>query len=30
VYEYKGVEPRIWGATASMLVNLMRRMEIVK
>jgi len=25
-----GVEPRIWGATASMLVNLMRRMEIIK
>ena len=30
VYEYVGVEPRIWGATASMLVNLMRRMEIIK
>lgn len=26
VYEYAGVEPRIWGATASMLVNLLRRM----
>lgn len=26
VYEYVGVEPRIWGATASMLVNLLRRM----
>jgi 8-oxo-dGTP pyrophosphatase MutT (NUDIX family) len=26
VYEYFGVEPRIWGATAAMLVNLMRRM----
>ena len=26
VYEYVGVEPRIWGATAAMLVNLMRRM----
>lgn len=26
VYEYIGVEPRIWGATALMLVNLMRRM----
>lgn len=26
VYEYAGFEPRIWGATASMLVNLMRRM----
>lgn len=25
VYEYVGVEPRIWGATASMLVNLLRR-----
>jgi 8-oxo-dGTP pyrophosphatase MutT (NUDIX family) len=30
VYEYMGVEPRIWGATAAMLVNLMRRMEIIK
>ncbi len=27
VYEYVGVEPRIWGATAAMLVNLMRRMR---
>ncbi|WHZ20835.1 MAG: putative Nudix hydrolase NudL [Rhodanobacteraceae bacterium] len=26
VDEYAGVEPRIWGATASMLVNLLRRM----
>lgn len=26
VYEYVGVTPRIWGATASMLVNLVRRM----
>ena len=26
VYEYTGVVPRIWGATALMLVNLMRRM----
>lgn len=26
VYEYVGVTPRIWGATALMLVNLMRRM----
>lgn len=26
VYEYVGVQPRIWGATALMLVNLMRRM----
>src|SRR5579875_1086222 len=25
-YEYVGVAPRIWGATARMLVNLMRRM----
>ncbi|HEY8230945.1 MAG TPA: CoA pyrophosphatase [Rhodanobacteraceae bacterium] len=30
VYEYVGVEPRIWGATAAMLVNLMRRMEIIQ
>ena len=30
VYEYVGIEPRIWGATAAMLVNLMRRMEIMK
>lgn len=29
VYEYAGVEPRIWGATAAMLVNLMRRMELM-
>lgn len=27
VYEYAGVEPRIWGATALMMVNLLRRME---
>ena len=26
VYEYTGVAPRIWGATASMLVNLLQRM----
>jgi 8-oxo-dGTP pyrophosphatase MutT (NUDIX family) len=26
VYEYAGVEPRIWGATALMLVNLLQRM----
>lgn len=26
VYEYVGVEPRIWGATAAMLVNLLHRM----
>ena len=26
VHEYVGVEPRIWGATAAMLVNLMQRM----
>lgn len=26
VYEYSGVAPRIWGATALMLVNLLRRM----
>lgn len=26
VYEYTGVTPRIWGATALMLVNLLRRM----
>jgi 8-oxo-dGTP pyrophosphatase MutT (NUDIX family) len=26
VYEYTGVAPRIWGATALMLVNLLRRM----
>ncbi len=27
VYEYMGVTPRVWGATALMLVNLMRRMK---
>lgn len=27
VYEYADVKPRIWGATALMLVNLMQRME---
>lgn len=27
VYEYAGITPRIWGATAAMLVNLMRRMK---
>ncbi len=27
VYEYVGVKPRIWGATAMMLVNLLQRME---
>lgn len=26
VYEYAGIEPRLWGATAAMLVNLLRRM----
>lgn len=26
VYEYTGAEPRIWGATAAMLVNLLQRM----
>lgn len=30
VYEYLGVEPRIWGATAAMLVNLMQRMGIIQ
>jgi hypothetical protein len=30
VYEYVGVEPRIWGATAAMLVNLMWRMGLMK
>ena len=30
VYEYAGVEPRIWGATAAMLVNLLRRMELMR
>jgi 8-oxo-dGTP pyrophosphatase MutT (NUDIX family) len=29
VYEYMGVEPRIWGATAAMLVNLMQRMGLM-
>ena len=29
VYEYAGTDPLIWGATASILVNLMRRMGIV-
>jgi hypothetical protein len=29
VYEYAGTDPLIWGATALMLVNLMRRMEIM-
>lgn len=28
VYEYAGTDPLIWGATASILVNLMRRMNI--
>jgi 8-oxo-dGTP pyrophosphatase MutT (NUDIX family) len=27
VYEYVGIEPRIWGVTAAMLVNLMQRMQ---
>ena len=30
VYEYVDVEPRIWGATAAMLVNLMQRMGLMK
>ncbi len=30
VYEYAGIEPRIWGATALMLVNLLRRMGRVE
>ena len=30
VYEYVDVEPRIWGATAAMLVNLLRRMGKMK
>ena len=30
VYEYTGTQPLIWGATASILVNLMRRMEILQ
>jgi len=29
VYEYVGTDPLIWGATALMLVNLMRRMELM-
>lgn len=29
VYEYAGSEPLIWGATASILVNLMQRMELM-
>lgn len=29
VYEYLGIEPRIWGATAAMLVNLMQRMKLM-
>jgi len=29
VHEYMGVEPRIWGATAAMLVNLMQRMGVM-
>jgi 8-oxo-dGTP pyrophosphatase MutT (NUDIX family) len=29
VYEYAGTKPLIWGATASMLVNLMHRMELM-
>ncbi len=29
VYEYVDTEPRIWGVTAMMLVNLMRRMELM-
>lgn len=29
VYEYAGTDPLIWGATASILVNLMRRMELM-
>lgn len=29
VYEYAGTDPLIWGATALMLVNLMRRMELM-
>lgn len=27
VYEYTGITPRVWGATALMLVNLMQRMK---
>jgi 8-oxo-dGTP pyrophosphatase MutT (NUDIX family) len=29
VYEYADTDPLIWGATASILVNLMRRMELM-
>lgn len=29
VYEYMDTQPLIWGATAAMLVNLMRRMQLV-
>jgi 8-oxo-dGTP pyrophosphatase MutT (NUDIX family) len=29
VYEYADMEPRIWGATAAMLVNLMNRMKLL-
>ena len=29
VYEYAGTDPLIWGATALMLVNLMRRMKLM-
>lgn len=29
VYEYTGTDPLIWGATALMLVNLMRRMKLM-
>jgi hypothetical protein len=29
VFEYVGTDPLIWGVTALMLVNLMRRMEIM-
>lgn len=30
VYEYTGTQPLIWGATAAMLVNMMRRMNIIQ
>lgn len=30
VYEYAGTDPLIWGATALMLVNLLRRMRIMQ
>jgi len=30
VYEYAGTQPLIWGATASILVNLMRRMKLIQ